>query len=357
LIAYHTREATLDEHIRQCQLELSAYVLKRKIIYLDTNFWLTLRDVKLGRKKDSLSQKIYELITLLSDKEVCLFPISETTFVEVLKQSDEVTLNETVSLIDTLSKGICLACMEDRIFLEILQFMYKNTNKNSHNTTELVWTKLPYILGYNQPPLKNKALQKSFFNRMWDISMREMMSIMKKSNNTVKPTFKNISNDLNTGKFSHTQENNSFKQMFMSELGGLMDTHKTQIVEAFVYLYEKKENKTPSSSEVEQNAELVVNMFYNLFKLNKITTELPSFRIPAGLHAAIRWDKNQNYQENDIHDIGHATAALPYCNFFFTERRLAHLITQKTTAYDKIYKCRVAGSIKAAVSALEEIQG
>lgn len=359
-----TPEISLDEHVRQCQLELSKYVLRRKTVYLDTNFWIILRDVKLGRRRDSLSQKLYELVTLLSDRKLCLFPISETTFVEILKQSDEVTLNETISLVDELSKGITLIFAEDRTFLEILQFVYKTTGRSTYSAIDLVWTKLSYILGYGHPnpsvsPEIDNLLQKSFFDHMWNISMREMIDVMKENGGVIDTKFRDISEDLNTGKFSHAQENRSFKQMFMSEIGGAADARRALISEAFLYMYQKETGKTPTASEIEQAKEnnLSVNMIYNLFRLNKITTELPSFRIPSGLHAAVRWDKRQNYQANDMHDIGHATAALPYCDFFFTEGRFGHLITQKMLSYDKLYECRVESSVKGAVDALGGIHG
>jgi len=43
-----TPEISIDNHVKLRQLELSEFVSHYKTIYLDTNFWLTLRKVALG---------------------------------------------------------------------------------------------------------------------------------------------------------------------------------------------------------------------------------------------------------------------------------------------------------------------
>ena len=66
-----------------------------KKIYLDSKYWLLLRDAAIGRRRDG---EITELLAVLRNgvqegRIVC--PISEDIFSEVLNQSDTETLNET----------------------------------------------------------------------------------------------------------------------------------------------------------------------------------------------------------------------------------------------------------------------
>ena len=103
-------------------------------------------------------------------------------------------------------------------------------------------------------------------------------------------------------------------------------------------------------------ADSVSKMIYNLFRLNKISTELPTFRISSGLPAAARWDKQRKFENNDFQDFQHAATALPYTDYFFTEGNLAHLITQKMTAYDELFKCTVVANVSAALRCLREIR-
>lgn len=53
---------------------------------------------------------------------------------------------------------------------------------------------------------------------------------------------------------------------------------------------------------------------------------VPTVHTYAALHAQIRWNVARSFRVNDTADIGHAAAAVPYCNCFATERSLASLI-------------------------------
>ena len=79
---------------------------------------------------------------------------------------------------------------------------------------------------------------------------------------------------------------------------------------------------------------------------------LPSFEIRAGVHAAIRSDYNRKYKKGDVDDVNHATVALPYFDYFLTEKSLAHLITTKPLRYDQLFGCTVLSSADALTEAL-----
>ncbi|MCB1717533.1 MAG: hypothetical protein KDK05_20610, partial [Candidatus Competibacteraceae bacterium] len=84
----------------------------------------------------------------------------------------------------------------------------------------------------------------------------------------------------------------------------------------------------------------------------RLTTELPSIKIPATIHACIRFDQRRRYKPNDIHDIGHATAALPYFDAFLTEHSLRHLLTREDLALDRLYGCTVISDPSEAIESL-----
>jgi len=83
---------------------------------------------------------------------------------------------------------------------------------------------------------------------------------------------------------------------------------------------------------------------------------MPTIHILSALYAAVIWDKQQRFQDNDFYDFRHATAALPYCDYFFTEKRLAHLLTQNLLGLDKFYQCTVKSKEKEAISYLQELE-
>lgn len=358
-------ETTVYEYLRRKCIQLGKYVLTRKIVYLDTKFWIIIRDVSIGRRTTKIEKGFYRKVIELEQQGKCIFPINEDIFIEVFKQTDPMTLDETLRLIDLLSKGVSLINLDDRISLEILHFMLKSTGSDVYDCNDLIWTKVSYNMGFVTPSndkldkATDQLIQKAFIDQMWSISLRDMVKIMRKNGGHKPPKMHSIANSLNEGKFQHTHENSSFQEMFLSELAGMLDVYKSGFPEIMAKIYKQKTGKTATEGEI-KNSEaegLVSNMIYNLFKMDKVHDELPTFRVLSGLYAATRWDKAQKFEDNDLHDFRHAAAALPYADYFFTEKGLAHLLTQSSTAYDKLYRCNVQSKIKGAYEVLSDIKG
>ncbi len=353
---------SVDEYIRSRCIQLGKSVLDHKIVYLDTNFWINLRDVSLGRKSSKVAIDFYEKVMELVRLGTYIFPISEDIFLEVLNQTDEVTINETVTLIDSLSKGVSLISLDERVSLELLHFMHDSTGSEVYNCKELVWTKLTYNMGFTTPvndridEKLDQLIQKAFVDQMWAISLSDMIEVMKKNGGSLFPKRPSLADSLNRGKFEHAHENISFQEMFLSELAGILDIYKSEFPRIMAIIYKQKTGNSATENEINnsKSGRLLFNLIYNLFKLGKAKDKFPTIGVLAGLYAATRWDKTQKFEDNDIHDFRHAASALPYADYFFTEKGLAHLITQKSTEYDKLYSCNVQSKIKGASEALSE---
>ena len=82
-------------------------------------------------------------------------------------------------------------------------------------------------------------------------------------------------------------------------------------------------------------------------------TIFPSIDIFAQLHAKLRWNKTQKYKKGDLVDIQHATYALGYYDFFFTERSLFNMI--KESQYDTKYNCIVEFKTDSILKYLQKI--
>src|SRR4051794_15026369 len=77
-----------SEHLLGKMRTLAAWVLKRKRMYLDTCWWIRLRDVKLGRSKDvKYDRLLLRLLSLVQSGDL-ICPIGESVFLELLKQGD-----------------------------------------------------------------------------------------------------------------------------------------------------------------------------------------------------------------------------------------------------------------------------
>jgi hypothetical protein len=359
-------EQSIEDYYRSLRLGLSQEMAGKKVVYLDTKFWVILRDGYLDQTKNELESKLLSLTLDLSAKKVCVFPISEDVFLEIIKQTDNKTLEATAELIDKLSNGISSISYDERIKLEIIQFWYSTLGKNVYDTKELVWTKLAYNMGlhgFEIPQLStddNRVLQKAFIDQMWSISMSKMIEVMLKNGGLKRNLEFAIAKKLNNGKYNHQDEAKSFNQMFLNEVGGIVDVHRDALADMMEFMYQKEtgENltKKQSSEHRDEIKRIMGNAIYNLFRLKKIGKAMPFIRISSALHASVRWDKKQKFQDHDFHDFRHATTALPYCDYFFTEKRLAHFLTQKQLDFEKLYKCEIQSKVASAIQSLEKLQ-
>jgi hypothetical protein len=68
--------------------------------------------------------------------------------------------------------------------------------------------------------------------------------------------------------------------------------------------------------------------------------DLPTVYIGSAIYAAID-HKHRQFDDGDLFDHDHAIAALPYCDAFFTEKKLGTLLTEMPAQLDKEYDCRV----------------
>lgn len=353
-----------NAYAKEKRVELGTSLLGMKKVYFDTKFWLLLRDAKLGRAKDKNQVQMLTLTEQLSSSGRYIFPICEDVFVEVLKQTDPDTLRATVALIDSFSKGVSLLSGEERVQLEVFHFLETHLGSSVFSLQELVWTKVAYNLGYLSPKFDkfpentNTLIQKAFFDQMWSMSLMDIVETMFKNGAPTLPPFRGYSDRLNTGKFAHMHQNKTFNEMFLSEIAGMIDSYKSDFKDLFAYKFEKQYGYPPNPDEVNQSdsGQILANMIYNLFKLNKVKQGLPSFNIHAGLHAAVRWDKKHKYQDNDLHDFRHAAAALGYCDYFFTEKRFCHLATQDLLKYDRLFNCKTLWKVDAVVECLRSLE-
>lgn len=356
---------SLEEYYRQLRIELGDNVLTMKIVYLDTKFWLLLRDASLHPDRDSKTTNFLKLCVKLVSVKKCIFPISEDTFLEITKQVDLKTLKATARMVDKLSMGISIIGFEERVNTEVIHFIYHTLKKPVFDMSQLVWTKLAYNMEFytfEHPSLsqsENLVMQKSFLDQMWSISMMEMIEVMLEGGKYTRAPDFNMADLWNAGKSRHHHEARSYQQMYLNEIAGIVDCFRENLAELSVAIFEQDTGKKVPNSEKEQHKaesmRLWGNVIYNLFRLKKVGNHLPSMNIVASLHAAVRWDKNRKYEDNDYHDFRHAVSALPYCDFFFTERSLAHLVTQKNLAFDQVYSCKVGSNITFAHEALFEV--
>ncbi|MCW5208135.1 hypothetical protein VU11_05690, partial [Desulfobulbus sp. US2] len=204
-----------------------------------------MRDASLGRARNI---DYTNLLTLLK-KEVksgnIICPISDENFYEISLQSDPTTLKGSTLLIDELSKGVALLSTEERTKFEILYFLHSTTKGEEavYQSDEFIWSKVAFIYGTQHPyhsditPEEQLVIQKAFFDQMWSMSMSDMIGIIGTDNTAKMLKYRDISGQLNRDKVKYAHENRSFKQLFLSEIAGVVDFYKPLFEEAMIYLF------------------------------------------------------------------------------------------------------------------------
>ncbi len=358
-------DTALDAYVKARRLALGKAIAGRHKVYLDTKYWVLLRDEKLGRLVDRDVSKLAVLLHRGVQPEQLICPISADILSEILKQTDPATLACAVEVIDALSNGISLLAPEERRRMELLYFLRKNLPGNSdcYSPDIFVWTKLAYVFGFITPSnalLSAKegiTIQKAFFDHMWGMSLAEIISTIGIQAIRKMPRMPDVSAKLNTGKVAHMDENRSMDAMIQSEIAGVLDAIKPDIQEMLEYLYKSLAENISTEEEILSSKGLhqFANLIYHGFRLKRFSTELPCVRIPATIHAAIRWDKTRKYWSTDPHDLHHAEAALPYFDMFLTERSLRSLLTRSDLRLDSLYNCTVVSHPNNAVTEIEKM--
>src|SRR5574341_2092684 len=92
-LPYHrlNPEISLEHYERTKVLETAGLVLARKRIYLDTRFWIALRDVRLQRTRTAVDEELLETLVHLVRTGKAICPINANVFAELIKQRDEKT--------------------------------------------------------------------------------------------------------------------------------------------------------------------------------------------------------------------------------------------------------------------------
>lgn len=358
-------DKTLDSYVKEKKIELGSWVNKRKKVYLDTKFWLLLRDGYLGRTRSKDQSDLLHVLQSGVDTGTLICPISYDVFAEVIKQADEVTLRTTVKLIDELSLGVSLVSEDERRQTEVLHFVRSCILPSTclYDVKDFVWTKVAYTHGMQVPhnnvssEAENHLIQKAFLDQMWSISLLDMIEVIGLERLLNYPHMPDFSGLMNQEKDTYLEDGATFRTVFLTELAYILKREETTFDEMFIYLFEKEYGHAAQQEEVASSSagSKFGNLIYTAFRQDRVGKKLPTLEIEAGIHAQLIYDRTRKYKPNDVHDIGHAMSALPYCDYFFTEKNLREFIIRKNLGYDRKYDCAVVSSVRNAVSVIKDL--
>lgn len=341
---------SIDNYMKEHRITLGESIKNRRKVYLDIKYWGDLCDVSLGKNIDTSLIEIYNILIRLVQEKKIICPLSYRIYSELRKQKDINRFRETSKMMELLSENVMILFETERIDYELLYFFYaQNMDQDLLYEPDIfVWSKASFVMGQVIPEnpflsnQENEWIQKEFFKAMWEYPFSELVNkvgvetnleLQNMSNNTV--------DTINKDKVHFEHELKNPHNAYMSEIAGQLDFYRERIKNNFSNVATKM---TKSSHELGNNPEddiqPIINMIYDMFDYQKMGIYLPTFDIGAKIYSTIRWNKTQKFKVNDLDDIGHVSTALPYYDYFFTEKSFCTLI--KNIEYDKKYSCTVA---------------
>lgn len=348
---------SVDQYVRARRISLGKSVLSRERIYLDTRFWILLRDADLGRPQSASTVELLKALKgrVRSGEIVC--PIEPSIFLELLKQQDLVTRHATAGLIDELSGGVTLVTIEERIAQELCDATYAHlAHQNQYPVEQLVWSKLSYVFGVVHPtntPFPGEdelAIQKTFFDHMWCQRLVDILDVLGDPP-SLETEYDSIARSLNQSNAAHSDEIKSFERTYRTEYIGLLTLFSHIAGGILESLYEKQSGARAELTQEQksESGERLLTIFADtITKRREVALTLRTIYIGALCHAAIRTDKQRKLTGNDLYDFHHAQAALGYCDAFFTDGPLQSLLCQKRMGLAEDFSCKVISSVTEA---------
>lgn len=358
----HLASSTIsyEQYRRQKELECADLVAARRSFYLDTRFWVHLRDADLGKPIPPVyNQLLCELRRGVNEGRI-VCPFAADMLAEVYKQSDPTTRLATARLIDELSLNISLQSEPERLATELfhgIQAIRQNAPLQEP-LNRLVWTCSSFAVGHSTPsytaydPATELALQKSCLDALSRLGFAHQIL---GAEDAYQPGDFNeewidLADRLNSLNAENAKEFKPRKQIEKEEFSSALEAYLPalrNVIRQILIRDFKMDPQAATEAEFKKAASQIGGMIVEAFRLDRLRGNFPTFSIRAGLATAVRWDRKRKYKPNDFHDFGHAAAALSYFNVFATERSLRHLLVS-----DLKYDDRFSTAIECEPEAL-----
>jgi hypothetical protein len=238
-------ERSLEEHKRTPSVDLDTYrrnrrwkygehLLSKKRVYLDTNHWVGLCEVHLGRSQQRDHLALHECLVALVTQGKIICPVSYPCITEMFKQEDLTTRQATAQVIDQLSLGSAIQNPYELMKQEILDFISTKGLERLPNSDvplrQKVWTRVAYFLGDFTMTSEaftddiKLAVQKAFEDLFWDFSLEALVMSVAGKGKIPHLEEADVIQRLNRKKLKHAGKLHAFDDAFLQEIWAMCDT-------------------------------------------------------------------------------------------------------------------------------------
>jgi hypothetical protein len=360
LLAWHRRHGVdlrAEHYLGLYRDRLVRGLGKPLLIYLDTNFWVRLRDAARGTGLPGYEELLQRLRAMVCAREaLCVSQIY--SLLEVGKQEEQ-SLRTTAELLDELTEGVAIASTDDLLRWECAEFIGATLQRDV--TQGLCpWTKVGQIYRSDLPPLPGpasdadrEAILKSSIDSLWNLSFEEAFVLLDWDTKH-KLAFQlddEVLAQLEKRKAEQLAKGFTREQVRVNEFAQQVRDRVMPVAAELLRAWHIERGFPEGMAALLSDLHVVERSAVQQFKHRTLGQLLPGLSIMTELYALYETDRDTRkpLTSNDWFDSSHAAAALPYCDVFLTERNLAHKLRQ-LLKIDAQYGCQVIGSLEEALA-------
>lgn len=340
--------------------ELNAWVGERKAVYLDMKYWIWLRDPVVSpfpAETDALRTALRHGVS--TGRLFC--PVSYPAFTELMRINPRSLRSCQAEIMDELSAGVAIRNGFDMAEIEFCEFFGRNLPalRDIPYRVETVWSPVGHMVVEKYP--YHDDLPADFMERgrkvMLDVMWEKRMTDYAALEGMPEPP-RDTAARANAERQSYPRGRQSFSELFAAELDGALDVMFPHIEETLISVAAIFGISASAEERARAGAErhVWINLFREAVTRGLDTKAIPSLRVRAALHAAIRMDDRRPLRQNDLEDIAHSSVAVSYSAAFLTERSFAELLNRSPVqSAIAPTKCRVVSNVGDALAAIAEM--
>lgn len=368
-----TIEIETENNLIKLKSELYNNISRKIKIYLDLNYFIDFikieNNIKVNR---TYIAELNELLMHLISANKAIILISDSHIYEACKKKTDLNYKKLISKMNLISNGICLSDyrsidLSEILFCLRLLFHISDAEKHLMNS---VYTRPFFILHQLLPDMSNiskisnrskSELQCDFLNYAWGKSLNDIFldakSVLRDSLR-IEEFEERIKNNLTNNRTKYAHEFKNFMDLYKIEVFRTIDLYKSIFeihINQYFSTYQKGTNEIAEAFYNMDKKERILRIMFlvveSIFGSNQYNV-LPSIMIGCGLHTIKRYNQQSHYANGDYFDIMHAKRALPYSDYFITEKTLRGQINDNRLSLGNKFKCKVMHKAKEAYDEL-----
>jgi hypothetical protein len=329
----HQRNRRVPTHEYRFRLgqRLASEMATKTRIYVDTCHWVKMRDFERGRDVPAAYAEILAHLRRLVATGRYICPLSAPLFMELQTQSDPSTKAHTARLMEELSQNVGIPQLREMEELELRRmFLERCFGLGALNTDWQLWRKGSLLIVERWPtvPWMNEEetwhFQKCVLDTMWEAPFTQIVSVIPECLDTREMRTRFAVSQNADREARPTTDFESERQRAMAiTVRDFLIPHMPALIEEVKLLASRRPGfqLPPEFASYDPRC-------------------LPSVQVLSGVDALIR-TSGRRYRPNDMFDLFHCTAAIPYFQVFLCDTAFKNIVTDPKLRYPEKYGVKV----------------